>query len=588
MEDPASGGAGGTAGPRWYFSRQQLDCSPSRRAGIDSPRELWYRQQAARLVQDMGQRLHLSQLAINTAIIYMHRFYMVQSFTQFHRNSVAPAALFLAAKVEEQKRAAQEVINAAHSCLHPLEPPLEPESEAFLQQGQDLVSLESIILETLGFEILVDHPHTHVVKCAQLVQASKDLARTAYHLATKSLQLTTFSLRYTPPVVACICIHLACKQSNWEVPVSKDGKHWWEHMDGGITLELLDELSLEFQQILEKNPSQRKHLWSWRASQEAKKLKAVDTSGHQQRVETSETGWWYRPARLDLDETPRKSKRAWIDECLRQQGIICCQEQSGQNSEVSLQEPEAKRAKEVEAQQQQLENTGAKVGCQYTCTSQDPLVQQQQKREGQQDDNPSHQHLHPQLGGSPSSVANKCPEGSQPSPVPSPVSHKGHGPLGSSRKRPLPEELEATAATLEHQPKASKVSKGPEEPLPNPCLPGAAPVPGHSLQAGSLPLSQDPHDTSEEGPTEAQWPHNTSEKAQGPHTSQASEDPNVPLLHSHPLDLLASNSTSTATHIDKPGPSPCPQNCPPGSPLCPGKAPLEDGVFTEPKPGLSL
>lgn len=27
-----------------------------------------------------------SQLTINTAIVYMHRFYMIQSFTQFHRN----------------------------------------------------------------------------------------------------------------------------------------------------------------------------------------------------------------------------------------------------------------------------------------------------------------------------------------------------------------------------------------------------------------------------------------------------------------------------------------------------------------------
>lgn len=31
-------------------------------------------------------RLLRSQLTINTAIVYMHRFYMVQSFTQFHRN----------------------------------------------------------------------------------------------------------------------------------------------------------------------------------------------------------------------------------------------------------------------------------------------------------------------------------------------------------------------------------------------------------------------------------------------------------------------------------------------------------------------
>ena len=42
---------------------------------------------------------HSSQLCINTAIVYMHRFYAFHSFTQFHRNAIAAAALFLAAKV---------------------------------------------------------------------------------------------------------------------------------------------------------------------------------------------------------------------------------------------------------------------------------------------------------------------------------------------------------------------------------------------------------------------------------------------------------------------------------------------------------
>lgn len=55
-----------------------------------------------------------------------------------------------------------------------------------------------------------------------------------------SLHLTTFCLQYSPPVVACVCIHLACKWSNWEIPVSTDGKHWWEYVDATVTLELLD------------------------------------------------------------------------------------------------------------------------------------------------------------------------------------------------------------------------------------------------------------------------------------------------------------------------------------------------------------
>lgn len=40
-----------------------------------------------------------SQLCINTGIVYMHRFYAFHSFSMFHRNSIAAAAFFLAAKV---------------------------------------------------------------------------------------------------------------------------------------------------------------------------------------------------------------------------------------------------------------------------------------------------------------------------------------------------------------------------------------------------------------------------------------------------------------------------------------------------------
>lgn len=40
----------------------------------------------------------------------------------FSVKSVAPAALFLAAKVEEQPRKLEHVIKVAHACLHPQEP----------------------------------------------------------------------------------------------------------------------------------------------------------------------------------------------------------------------------------------------------------------------------------------------------------------------------------------------------------------------------------------------------------------------------------------------------------------------------------
>ncbi|KAG8432238.1 hypothetical protein GDO86_016758 [Hymenochirus boettgeri] len=254
---------------RWFFTREHLENSPSRKCGVEADKELSYRQQAANLVQDMGQRLNVSQLTINTAIVYMHRFYMHHSFTKYHRNIMSPTSLFLAAKVEEQPRKLEHVIKVSHACLNPQDPLLDTKSDTYLQQAQELVLLETVLLQTLGFEITIEHPHTDVVKCTQLVRASKDLAQTSYFMATNSLHLTTFCLQYKPTVIACVCIHLACKWSNWEIPVSTDGKHWWEYVDQSVTLELLDELTHEFLQILEKTPSRLKRIRNWRATQAA-------------------------------------------------------------------------------------------------------------------------------------------------------------------------------------------------------------------------------------------------------------------------------------------------------------------------------
>ena len=119
--------------------------------------------------------------------------------------------------------------------------------------------------------------------------ASRDLAQTSYFMATNSLHLTTMCLMYRPTVVACACIHLACKWSSWEVssspclvlssmfgtflhvwycscsnatlyqiPKSKEGKDWFLYVDEKVTLEELEQLTAEFIAILDKCPSRLK------------------------------------------------------------------------------------------------------------------------------------------------------------------------------------------------------------------------------------------------------------------------------------------------------------------------------------------
>lgn len=243
---------------KWYFTKDQLETTPSRLCGFDAYKELQYRQQAANFIQDMGQRLKVSQLCINTAIVYMHRFYVFHSFTDFPWYQMAAAALFLAAKVEEQPRKLEYVIRVANICKNPRDSAFDINSERYIAQSQDLVFNENVLLQTLGFDVAIDHPHTYVVRCCHLVRASKDLAQTSYFMASNSLHLTTMCIQYKPTVVACFCILLACKWSNWEIPLSNEKKEWFTYVDPTVTAELLEQLTSEFLVIFENCPSRLK------------------------------------------------------------------------------------------------------------------------------------------------------------------------------------------------------------------------------------------------------------------------------------------------------------------------------------------
>ena len=58
------------------FTKEQILNTPSRKHGIDSDKELSYRQQAANLIQDMGQRLSVYPLFSDIFIVWsVYRFF---------------------------------------------------------------------------------------------------------------------------------------------------------------------------------------------------------------------------------------------------------------------------------------------------------------------------------------------------------------------------------------------------------------------------------------------------------------------------------------------------------------------------------
>ena len=68
-------------------------------------------------------------------------------------------------------------------------------------QAQELVSNENILLQTLGFDVAIDHPHTHVVKCCQLVKGV--LSFHIFHILDLYLA-TSFPSLWT----MCFCLKL--------------------------------------------------------------------------------------------------------------------------------------------------------------------------------------------------------------------------------------------------------------------------------------------------------------------------------------------------------------------------------------------
>ncbi|XP_023712718.1 cyclin-T1 isoform X4 [Cryptotermes secundus] len=106
-------------------------------------------------------------LVVQYSIVYMHKFYVLHPFTVFHHGE-----LFLACKVENGPRPMEEVVKAQHRCLKPGQLLLDTESEMYVAQVRNLTLNESILLQTLGFEVSVDHPHTHVVRLFHLVRGS--------------------------------------------------------------------------------------------------------------------------------------------------------------------------------------------------------------------------------------------------------------------------------------------------------------------------------------------------------------------------------------------------------------------------------
>jgi hypothetical protein len=143
---------------------------------------------------------------------------------------MAPACLYLSAKVEEQPQPISNVLEVFHymTCARMRKPhvSLSELSDSLVgEMRADLTKMESLLLTQLGFIIHTELPYKFL--CAYLdflgLSSKRELAQRAWNYANDVFR-SDACIRYDAPTLACACIHLAA--ADLSIPLPCDPP-WW-------------------------------------------------------------------------------------------------------------------------------------------------------------------------------------------------------------------------------------------------------------------------------------------------------------------------------------------------------------------------
>uniref|UniRef100_A0A8B9Y7Z9 Cyclin-K n=1 Tax=Bos mutus grunniens TaxID=30521 RepID=A0A8B9Y7Z9_BOSMU len=246
--------------PCWYWDKKDLAHTPSQLEGLDPATEARYRREGARFIFDVGTRLGLHYDTLATGIIYFHRFYMFHSFKQFPRYVTGACCLFLAGKVEETPKKCKDIIKTARSLLNDVQ---------FGQFGDDpkeeVMVLERILLQTIKFDLQVEHPYQFLLKYAKQLKGDKNkiqkLVQMAWTFVNDSL-CTTLSLQWEPEIIAVAVMYLEGRLCKFEIQewTSKPMyRRWWEQFVQDVPVDVLEDICHQILDLYSQGKQQMPH-----------------------------------------------------------------------------------------------------------------------------------------------------------------------------------------------------------------------------------------------------------------------------------------------------------------------------------------
>lgn len=230
--------------PNWYYDKRDLKNTPSIRDGLSFETDRRYRKEGARFIMECGTKMGLGHNTMATGVVYFHRFYVFHSFKSFPRYVTACCCLFLAGKVEETPKKCKDIIKQARSML------TDQKYESFGDDPkEEVMTLERILLQTIKFDLQVEHPYSFLVKYAKCLKGDQmklqKMVQMAWNFVNDSLS-TTVCLQWEPEIIAVALIHLASKLSKFSVTKweGQQPKHlrWWDMFVEDVTMEILEDI----------------------------------------------------------------------------------------------------------------------------------------------------------------------------------------------------------------------------------------------------------------------------------------------------------------------------------------------------------
>lgn len=235
------------SGNNWIYDKEELKKTPSiTNTGLSYEAEQRYRLEGARFILDIGaKKLSLHHDTVATGIVYFHRFYMYHSFMHFPVYLTASCCLFLAGKVEETPKKSHDIIKVAREVL------TEQQFSQFKGENakEELLTLERILLQTIRFDLQVDHPYGYLMKYIQSMKADRDKLRGLLQAAWTFINdsyCTTICLQYEPEIIAIAMMFLASKINkidllDWDKRTTKH-ENWWDVYVENVDKEMLESI----------------------------------------------------------------------------------------------------------------------------------------------------------------------------------------------------------------------------------------------------------------------------------------------------------------------------------------------------------